>query len=140
MLRRLSTLQDVEDATEKLMKDAHCLHYPVIVYCGAENSHQPVQQVERLFAEFSSKDKTFRCFPHGYHSLHVDLECETLKEESLRWMEERLDKGKFAKTSQLKLVNIRRSRGPWRKIIGFALLLVAVVKALRFLRIKFSQF
>ncbi|MBS1890124.1 MAG: alpha/beta hydrolase [Actinobacteria bacterium] len=136
----MSILQDVEDATEKMIRDSNRFHYPVIVYCGAENSFQSVESVEKLFSEFSSKDKTFRCFPHGYHCLHLDDECQIIKEETLRWMQERSDRGKFAKLSAFRSVNISRSRVPWSKIIGLVLLLVAAVKMLRYLRVKFSKF
>lgn len=51
-----------------------------------------------------------------------------------------MDKGKFAKMPVMRPVNISRSHLPWRKIIGFALALIAIVRLMRYLRVKFSKF
>lgn len=125
-------MKEVEQATLKLLRDASKFSYPLLLYCGAENSHQPVEKVENLFSQLSSKDKTFKCFPHGYHSLHLDDECEVIQEESLRWMVARLHGQTFTKLPQtLKPVNFMPKSGSALKILLRLVLLFGLAKILK---------
>lgn len=120
----------MEQATLKLLRDSAAFAYPLLLYCGAENSHQPVHKVQRLFTGLGSRDKTFRCFPNGYHSLHLDEECQAIKEESLRWMLARLPGQTFAKLPQLRAVDFRPP-GTWRRRLGALALLLLAFRVLR---------
>ena len=57
-----------------MLKNAHQINYPILMYSGAANILQDICPVQKYFASIGSKDKTFRCFTNGYHALHQDEE------------------------------------------------------------------
>lgn len=123
----------MEQASSKLCRDAHLFNYPILLYYGASNSLQPISTIEKLFSDFSSKDKTFKIFAEGYHSLHLDVECKQIKEESLNWMSKRMIAGRMSKMPQFNQVKIRKYRLGLKTLTVLIGIVLALVKFLRWL-------
>ena len=67
--------------------------HPAIFFHGKSDALTSLDATKKVFEKSTSKDKTFKELPRGYHEPHNDIDRDKFLAESMAWITERL-KGK----------------------------------------------
>ncbi|EGO26422.1 hypothetical protein SERLADRAFT_447627 [Serpula lacrymans var. lacrymans S7.9] len=88
----LRGLSDMLDGGEKLLKEDHARWpkaLPLLLIHGSDDQGTSCESTEEFYKKVTADDKTFSCYPGGYHELHNEPDGvkEKLIEECISWVE-----------------------------------------------------